>query len=348
MKKGAITRFIIAVMVCIMVIFYNNFSFINVKKENEETKEIVIKNEGYKDSQTQKNENNTSKKENIKETVSLEETKTESTPTSADEVKGKIKTQYISPYNAPVSYNKVYLKNNTELKIDIKTILNSNLTFKIEKGEKPQVLVLHTHATETFMTEDIDFYTAEYTSRSRDNEKNMVKIGKIVTENLNSAGIKTLHSTTQHDYPNYSGSYSRAAETICSYLKKYPSIKVVLDLHRDAVTDQEQNKVKLVTEINGKKAAQVMIVMGSQSGSVSNFPNWKENFKLAVKLQQVLEVKYPTLARPLSLNSKNYNESLTNGSLLIEFGTDANTLQEAEYSAELVSNALIQLLNSLT
>ena len=88
--------------------------------------------------------------------------------------------------------------------------------------------------------------------------------------------------------------------------------------------------------------------MGSQSGSVTNFPNWQENLKLALKLQQTFEKMYPTLARPLSLMSKNYNESLTNGSLLIEFGTDVNSIDEATYSAEMVGNAIADLLNRLT
>jgi len=209
------------------------------------------------------------------------------------------------------------------------------------------VLIMHTHTTETYMTEDKGYYTADFNSRSTDNSKNMARIGDIVAEKLNNAGIKTIHDTTQHDYPNYTGSYSRAAKTICNYIDKYPSIKIVLDLHRDAVSSGESDKVKLTTEINGKKAAQVMLVMGSQSGGVTNFPNWKENLKLAVKLQQTMEEKYPTLARPLMLMPKNYNESLTKGSLLIEFGTDANTLDEASYSAELVGDAIVSLLNNL-
>ena len=207
---------------------------------------------------------------------------------------------------------------------------------------------MHTHTTETYMTEDSDFYTSAFSSRTRETEKNMVSVGNIVADKLNAAGIKTIHDVTEHDYPNYTGSYSRAAKTITDYLKKYPTIKIVLDLHRDAVSGNDTDKVKLVTEIEGKKAAQVMLVMGSQSGGVTNFPNWKENLKLAVRLQQKIEEKYPTLARPISLMSKNYNESLTTGSLLIEFGTDANTLSEAHYSAELVGNAIAELLGGLT
>ena len=122
---------------------------------------------------------------------------------------------------------------------------------------------------------------------------------------------------------------------------------MVLDLHRDAVSSGESDKVKLVTEIDGKKAAQVMLVMGSQSGSVKNHPNWQENLKLAVKLQQTMETKYPTLARPLSLKSSIYNQSLSKGALLIEFGTDVNSIEEVKYSADLVGDALVSLLNTL-
>ena len=175
----------------------------------------------------------------------------------------------------------------------------------------------------------------------------MVALGKIISDQLNAAGIVTLHDTTQHDNPSYSESYSRAADTISDYIKKYPSIKIVIDLHRDALSENDTDKVKLTTEIDGKKAAQVMLVMGSQSGSVKNFPNWKENLKLATKFQQTIEVMYPGLARSIHFMPKNYNESLTNGSMLIEIGTDGNTLDEAKYSATLLSNALISLLNTL-
>ena len=112
-------------------------------------------------------------------------------------------------------------------------------------------------------------------------------------------------------------------------------------------TKLEDGKAKLVTEIAGKKAAQVMLVMGSQSGAVKDYPNWKENLSLAVKLHQKIEQKYPTLARPILLRSSKYNQNLTTGSLLLEFGTEANTLDEAIYSAELVGDAMVSLLKTI-
>lgn len=262
-------------------------------------------------------------------------------------VQGKVIEKFISPYTANTSYNNVYLKNNTNLDINLKDFVNGNLGFDIERNSEPQVLILHTHATESYLLHNEDYYTNTDSSRNTDNEYNMVSLGKIISDRLNAAGIVTLHDTTQHDYPSYNESYSRAAKTICNYTKKYPSIKIVIDLHRDALAANDTDKVKLTTEINGKKAAQIMLVMGSQSGSVTNFPNWRENLKLATKLQQTVEVMYPSLARSIHFMSKNYNQSLTTGSILIEIGTDGNTLQEAKYSAELLSDALINLLNTL-
>ncbi|MBE6810305.1 MAG: hypothetical protein E7521_04515 [Ruminococcaceae bacterium] len=273
---------------------------------------------------------------------------TESVMVSASgAVQGKVIEKFISPYTANTSYNNVYLKNNTDLKINLKDFVNGELPFKIEKNGKPQVLILHTHATESYLRHNEKYYTENDTARNTDNAYNMVALGKIIADRLNDAGIVTLHDTTQHDNPSYNESYSRAADTICKYTEKYPSIKIVIDLHRDAIAANDTDKVKVTTEIDGKKAAQIMLVMGSQSGNVKNFPNWKENLKLATKLQQTIEVMYPSLARSIHFMSKNYNESLTTGSMLIEIGTDGNTLTEAKYSAELLSNALINLFNTL-
>ena len=347
MKRG-IFRIIVINLICILCVFYFSFSILTpaesltVKKKENKTEFVNGENE-----KNEERDNNSSSNtsETASETNKNENSEAVEAGTSAK--KGEIITQYNSPYSAPLSYDSVYMKNNTDLDIGIKKYLEGNISFRIEKSEKPQVLILHTHATETFKTDDNPYFTDDFSSRSQDTSKNMVSVGKIVAEKLNNSGIKTLHDTTLHDYPSYSKSYSRSAATVKEYLKKYPSIKVVLDLHRDAVSKENGDKVKLVTEIGGKKAAQVMMVMGSQSGGVTNFPNWEENFKLAVKLQQKIEQKYPTLARPLMLMSKNYNQSLTTGSLLIEFGTDVNTLEEVHYSAEMVGESLAELLSSL-
>ncbi|MBE6787086.1 MAG: stage II sporulation protein P [Ruminococcaceae bacterium] len=313
------------------IIYKNNTTFTDIiSNESEKSEEIKVEKA---ESQEKKTQNTSSKQPE------------ETAQVSAKAVKGKIVTKYISPYNASSSYDSVYLKNSCEKSINIKNLLNQKSTFKIEKSTEPQVLIMHTHTTESYMQQQADYYTEEDKPRSTDNGKNMVKIGKIITEKLNKSGIKTLHDKTKHDYPEYTGSYGRSAQTVSAYLKKYPSIKVVIDLHRDSVT-QDGKKAKLVTKIKGKNAAQVMLVMGSNS-STNEYPNWEKNLSLAVKFQQKLELNYPTLARPLLLRTAKYNQNLTTGSMLLEVGTEANTMAEAEYSAELVANALIKTLETL-
>ena len=344
-QKGGYFRYFTACLICFSLLFYNFYLTVNSSSKKEEI-ELVF-NDNFSVFSKEEEEKEEQNETVLNSEPPAEPPKSESVvTTTTGAVKGKILSQYISPYKASLSYNHTYVKNSTPLKIDVKELLNGSLKFKMQKNSSPEVLILHTHTTECFMETNDDFYTAETLSRNTDNNKNMAKIGETVAQKLNEAGIKTLHDKTQHDYPEYTGSYSRAAKTINSYLKKYPSIKVVIDLHRDSVTSGN-DKVKLVTEINGKKAAQVMLVMGSQSGTVTNYPNWKENLKLALKLQQTMEIKYPTLARPLMLMSKSYNQPLSSGAMLIEIGTDANTLSEALYSAELVGDSLASLLNTL-
>ncbi len=262
-------------------------------------------------------------------------------------VSGKIIKRFIDPKTAPLKYNNVYLKNNTDAKIDIKTEIEKNIKIKIDKDNSPQVLIVHTHATESFMQEDRDYYTTTDVSRSTDNTKNMVAVGERIAAELTAAGIGVLHDKTLHDYPSYTGSYTQSAKTIKSYLNKHPTIKVVLDVHRDAIGGGGADKVKVVKEIDGKNAAQVMLVMGSQTGTVTNFPNWKSNLCLAMRFHQTIETMYPGLARPILLMSKKYNEQLTTGSMLLEIGTDANTMDEALYSGTLTGKALAQLLSNL-
>ncbi len=348
MRDGyAIARLITCYLLCFFFLGYFFWGSVNTIPKNKPTFTDTILESAENSSQKVEISSEIEKTEpSAVENTNSQPQETASAEASAAAIKGKITTRYISPYTAPLSYDSVYLKNSTSFDIDLKTLLNQKLKFKIAENSEPQVLIMHTHTTESFMQKDSEYYTEDDNPRSTDNSKNMVKIGSIIAQKLNDNGIKTLHDTTKHDYPEYTGSYGRSATTVNSYLKKYPSIKIVLDLHRDSVSTDD-GKAKLVTEIGGKKAAQVMLVMGSQSGNVKDYPNWKENLSLAIKLHQKIEQKYPTLARPILLRSSKYNQNLTTGSLLLEFGTEANTLDEAVYSAELVGEALVSLLKTI-
>lgn len=268
-----------------------------------------------------------------------------STPASNEAIVGKITESFISPYKS-AGYNRVYINNKAGYSIDIKELLKEKNPVNIEKGTKPQVLIVHTHATECYLSESRDYYTEGDLSRTTDNTKNMIAIGDILEQKLNSAGIVTLHDKTHHDHPAYNGSYSRSKETIEKYLNEYPSIKVVIDLHRDSIGTAGGTKTKPIVTINGKKSAQVMLVMGCGE-KFSDHKNWHQNMIFAVKYQQTLEVLYPGLARSICFLNSKYNQNLSVGSILLEVGTDANSLDEAKTAVNFAAEALIAYLNTL-
>ncbi len=276
-----------------------------------------------------------------------EESTQETVPVAAQGTAlGKIIPEFLSPYNAGDNFGKVYLKNSTGANINIEALLNAKCGFTVEKSTEPQVLIMHTHTTESYILHDSDYYTENDASRSTESDKNMVAVGNAFEKILTDAGIGVIHDTTIHDHPSYTGSYSRSAQTVSADLKAYPSIKVVIDIHRDAIT-REPDKVKPIAKVNGKNVAQVMLVMGSQTGSVTGHENWQENLKFALKYQEKMEEMYPGLARSLMLRSSKYNQNLTTGSILLEVGSEANTLSEAKAAAELAAKALVELFGTM-
>lgn len=242
------------------------------------------------------------------------------------------------------SYGKVRVKNVNKTDLDIKAKLEEKLDLSIDKS-KPSVLVYHTHTTETYQILDRDFYAVGALTRTSKQELNMVRVGKALCEELERAGYKTIHVTDIHDNP-YSGAYSRSRKTVEEYLKEYPSIQITLDLHRDAIHRSDGTKIAPTVEINGKKAAQIMIISGCQEegNGITNLPDWEYNLAFALQLQQSLEESFEGITRPLYFCPRSYNMNMTHCSLLVEMGSDANTLEEAVYSGKCLGVALTDIL----
>lgn len=259
---------------------------------------------------------------------------------------GNIKKTTLSPYSAAVSSNNIYMSNNTGQKINISGLLSESLGFNVTKSDEPQILIYHTHTTESYMENEEAYAEGKGEPRTLDPDKNVVAIGNVIASELEKAGYTVIHDSTVHDHPGFTGCYSRSAETVKEYLKEYPTIKIAIDVHRDSIGGDGSNRVAPVVTVDGKEAAQVMLVMGSETGSVTGYPNWKENLKLALKLQNVFESRYPSFARSVLLRSAKYNQNLTTGSILIEVGSDANTFGQAMYSGELVGKSIAELLDS--
>lgn len=230
------------------------------------------------------------------------------------------------------------VKNSTELSDEeVRELIAAENQVTLS-AQGPQVLIMHTHATESFERWDRPVYDTRSTWRTTDNSQNMMAVGEVIAQELQKHGIQVLHDTTQHDYPSYNGSYERSAETVQRYLEEYPSISVVLDVHRDAI-QREETLVKPVFEVDGQKAAQVMIIAGCDDGTMG-MPNWPVNFRFAVGMQNAMESAYPGLTRPIFFCYRKYNQQLTTGSLLIEVGSHGNTLEEELRTAHMVGDAL--------
>lgn len=220
-----------------------------------------------------------------------------------------------------------------------------SLPFDVEvDSDEPQVLILHTHATETYQTWPDLIYDPDFTARTQNTALNMCAVGEKMTQVLNEAGINTLHDTTLHDSPSYTESYDRSYATTQAYLEKYPSIKVVLDVHRDAIEYSDGTRVKPLCTINGEDTAQVMIIAGCDNGSSIRLPNWRLNLRFAAAWEEAMESRTPGLTRPVMCAYRYYNQDLTTGSLLIEIGGHANTVTEAIRAGQYAAEALAVLL----
>lgn len=217
--------------------------------------------------------------------------------------------------------------------------------FKIQLNGEPQVLIMHTHTTESYEPYERSYYDADFPFRSRESEHNVVAVGEKIAEQLAASGIAVIHDGTVHDYPSYNGAYVRSEATVREYLEKYPSIKVVLDVHRDALESEDGVRIAPVAEIEGKKAAQIMIISGCDDGTFG-MPNYMQNFRLACLFQNKL-AQCEQLPRAVLFDYRKYNQHLTTGSLLLEIGGHANSLDEALYCGELAGKSIAQALLSI-
>ncbi|WP_073025236.1 stage II sporulation protein P [Lutispora thermophila] len=220
--------------------------------------------------------------------------------------------------------------------------VNLPLPDKVNLPKKePQILIYHSHATESYMPNTASNY------HTMTEKYNVVSVGAIMAQVLQDKyGYKVIHDKTYHDKDSYAYSYSNSLVTIKKHVAKYPSIKVILDIHRDAFTAKD-DKVKTAKKndytitINGKKAAKVMLVIGKKN------PNYEELEKFAAYIKKKMDKLYPGLYMRTDRHNTKYNQYFSNYSMLIEVGCMLNTYEEVHYSAELMGNVIGEVLKDL-
>ncbi len=239
------------------------------------------------------------------------------------------------------------VKNETNYELDLPALMSRPPELKLP-AEGVQILIIHTHASEAYTPAGLDRYEANDNRRTADTQYSIVRVGDELTALFEEAGLRVLHDREIYDYPSYTGSYTRSGEAVERCLAEHPEIRIVLDIHRDAL-GTDGVVYKTMAEEEGVVASQVMLLVGTDESGLSH-PNWRGNLALALYLQQRVSLEHPTLMRPVSLVPQRYNQHLTPGSLIVEVGSSGNTLQEAlsaiRLFAEAAAPALLELVSA--
>ena len=225
------------------------------------------------------------------------------------------------------------------LRPDLEELMEKPLDWDLT-GTAPTVLILHTHTTESY-TRTGEPYTETSRYRTLEEGYNMLSIGDAVAEILEEAGIGVIHDRQIHDYPSYNGSYVHARTAMEEILERYPTIRLVLDLHRDAL-EQGGKQLRPTVDMEGEKAARLMLVVGTNVSRQSH-KNWEDNLSLALKLHAQLERLCSGIMRPINLRSQRFNQDLSPGALLVEVGAAGNTHAEALSAAGVLGEAVAAL-----
>lgn len=233
----------------------------------------------------------------------------------------------------------VEVYNDCGYETDIEGYLTKPLVWNLSQ-EEPTVLIFHTHATESY--ENTENYPQSSPYRTTDVDYNVVSVGEKIAEILEAGGVKVIHDKTLHDQPSYNDAYKNTRQTVEGYLQQYPSIRLVLDIHRDSIENGSGVQVPKLAVVSGEETAQLMMVVGTDAGG-QNHPQWSENMALAVKLQAQLEKKYPGICRPICFRSQRYNQDLSPGAMLVEVGSAGNTRQQALRSAQYLAECILDL-----
>jgi stage II sporulation protein P len=239
--------------------------------------------------------------------------------------------------------DKTRLRYSCDYRVEVEKLLEKDLQWQLSDGQ-PAVLIVHTHGSESYTKELGQTYqeTAQY--RTLDEHYNMVAVGDLLAALLEAAGIRVIHDRQLHDYPSYTSSYNNSRKSVQEYLQEYPSIRLVLDLHRDAGENSDGSQFATHAKVDGKDSAQIMFLVGTDE-SGNYHPRWRDNLAVAAKLNVLMENINPGITRKTTLRAQRFNQDLADIALLVEVGSAGNTLQEALTAIPILAEAIIALKN---
>lgn len=299
-----------------------------MEKENQE--EVIVFENVY--------ENNIETNSNQSENVSVEKNNeiTNNQTVQTENIAQSLETKVIETNNLndrfTNNYNSVKIRNESKY-----TLTEEMLAPNVDFQNKKDIVIYHTHTCESYTPTPENNYTASGNFRTTDLNYSVARVGTELSNYLKNMGFNVIHDTTYHDYPAYTGSYTRSLETISGMLKANPASELVIDLHRDALGSS--STYGPTVQIGDEIAAQIMFVIGTDGGGLKH-KDWLYNFKLAVKIQEQANLMYPGLFKPIILRDSRYNQHVTKGACIIEVGATGNTLEQCNTSMKYLAKVL--------
>lgn len=316
----------------------------NKKKDNNDLLEAMLYTQISSIKGIEKMQENTKKQEvkeeEIKteqEKIEKEETNTENTNKEPEQAGTKTEVITNNPIaeNANVQYRNIKIKNQTDY-----TLTEDMLKPDIEITNK-NIVLFHTHSCESYTSSPNYTYTPTGTFRTTDLNYTVVRVGTELENNLKQYNYNVVHSKDYHDYPAYNGSYTRSLATVENILKQTPS-DIIIDVHRDAVGSRS-DYAPTVKIGDTDEAAQIMFVIGTNNGGLWH-PNWNQNLKFAIKIQEKAEEMYPGLFKPIMLTKSRYNQHTGKYANIIEVGATGNTLDQCLTSMKYLAKVMNEVL----
>ncbi len=234
------------------------------------------------------------------------------------------------------TYNSVKIKNESQYQLTQEMLIPN-----VELSNKKDIIIYHTHTCESYTPTEVNNYVASGNFRTTDLNYSVARVGTELANDLQARNFNVIHNTTYHDYPAYTGSYTRSLSTIKSILNDNKNAEFVIDLHRDALGSN--SSYAPCVKIGEEKVAQIMFVIGTDGGGLEH-KDWLYNFKFAVKIQEKANEMYPGLFKPIILRDSRYNQHVTKGACIIEVGATGNTLEECNKSMKYLSSVLAEVM----
>lgn len=372
-----IMKYIICIFVLILLIFSIANYFTNTKKD---TKEVITKIENVTNeisnnnllscldatipavasinNNKEKSEKTLNKNQILKSiletqisslnTIQNIDTKQDETTESNDEIeentanvevaKTNQETHVITNNPIAENYNTTYqnikIKNQTDYQLT-EEMMTPDITI-----ENKNIMIFHTHSCESYTPSELNPYNATGNYRTTDLNYTVTRVGTELTNQLQQYGYNVIHDTSYHDYPSYNGSYTSSLKTVENLLQTNPT-DIIIDLHRDAVGNRSDYAPTV--KIGDDEAAQIMFVIGTNNGGLWH-PNWNQNLKFAIKLQQKAEEMYPGLFKPIMLTKSRYNQHAGKYSNIMEVGATGNTLEQCITSTKYLAKVMDEVM----